>query len=139
MMRCRCISALIILKILISCERPPCRNTNRILNVNLPDSKAYNQELSKRMNQISSDNLSFWIEGYASENDLKKLHLKVQGDGLCADLILRVKDSSRGIEGVVGNKARGYIGAQLEDLRFDTVRKDHQIFFVFRKVARIID
>ena len=63
----------------------------------------------------------------------------VTGEDLCADMVLDIKDSRKGIEDVLQKSMLGYKGAELEGLQYDVIRDNNKTIFVFREVIGIND
>lgn len=63
----------------------------------------------------------------------------IQGDGLCANMVLLLKDSKNGIEDIVERKGMGYQGAELKDLKYDIIQSSIDTEFVFQEVSAVVD
>ncbi len=136
------ISILTIFGLLIfmtGCDRPECKNTNAIFDKFSPDTKEYKDELVKQLATVDKSKLTFWIDGYKEENNSKYILANIQTEGLCAKIFLSVKDSKKGIEGVIDKKGVSYIGAELEDLKFDIKQDSTTTEFVFQEISGIVD
>ena len=79
------------------------------------------------------------MDTYQEESNAQSILVHIQGDGLCAKILLDVKNSQRGIEGILKNKGAGYQGAELEDLKFDIEQDSLSTEFIFREISGIID
>jgi hypothetical protein len=127
------------LLLLTGCDRPACNNKNPVFDQYSPDSKEYKDELVKQLGTVDQSKLTFWMDWYEEKNKRVFIHTYVQGDGLCARMVLSVKDSDEGIEGLIKNKGLGYRGAGLEDLKFHIRQDSAQTEFVFNEISGILD
>ena len=121
------------------CDRPVCKNTNPIFDKYAPDAREYKDELAKQLATIDRSKLTYWMDTYQENNDAKLINVHIQGDGLCAKIVLTINDSDKGIEGIVKNKGMGYRGAELEDLKFDIKQDGTSTAFVFQEISGIVD
>ena len=136
------IFALIIFGFLVlatSCDRPVCENANPIFDKNPPDSKAYKDELVKQLLKVDKAKLAYWFDNYKDNQNSQFIQANVQGDGLCAKIILTVNESDKGIEELLVNKGGGYSGAELQDLKFEIKQDDVSTEFIFQEVSNIAD
>lgn len=125
--------------IMISCNRPICNNTNPVFNTFAPDTKQYKDELLKQLERADKTQLTYWLESYQQIGNSPLIYVSVQGGSLCAKLVLTIATSRKGIEGILKNKGEGYIGAELENLKFK-IKKDHtSTEFIFQEISGIID
>src|SRR6478736_3741671 len=115
---------LFLLSAIVSCDRPACKNTNTIFDKYSPDTKEYKDELVNQLTLVDKSKLTYWMDTYLEENNSKFIYAYVQGNGLCAKIILAVNSSDKGIEGILKNKGLGYSGAELEGLKFDIKQND---------------
>ena len=76
---------------------------------------------------------------YQKKNNVEYIHANIQGDGLCAVIVLAVKESQVGIEGILKTKGMSYRGAELKHLKFDIILERSDTEFVFKSVESIID
>ena len=122
-----------------SCDSTVCKNTNPIFDKYSPDTKGYKNELVKQLSIVDNTKLTYWIDAYQDDNNLQYIHARIQGDGLCAKIILAVKDSDKGIEGLLKNKGMGYSGAELKDLKFNIKQDSTSTEFIFQGISGIAD
>ncbi len=127
-----------------ACKEPTCKSENTIFNSVSPDQQAYKLALAEALNKSNVDELSFRMDAYwqlslpeKATKDFIRLH--VQGKGICADMILDIGDSKKGIEDVLQKQMMGYKGAMLEGLKYDTKKDSSGITFVFKEVSDIND
>lgn len=128
-----------LITFIVSCGRPTCNNTNTIFDTYSPETKIYKDELVKQLSNIDKSKLSYWMEGYQEKNNSQYLHVRIQGDGLCAKTILTLNGKQEGLEEIIKNKGIGYRGAKLKDLKF-RIRKDStSTEFIFEEIYKVID
>ena len=128
-----------VLMSIASCDRPVCENTNAVFNKYSPDSKEYKDELVKLLAKIDKSKLTYWVDTYQEDKTSKYIHAHIQGDGLCAKIILSVNNSQKGIDNILKNKGMGYSGAKLENLKFNIKKNGSSNEFVFQEVSGILD
>ncbi|WP_264521362.1 hypothetical protein [Flavobacterium sp. N1994] len=133
------LSVLYLLAFLLSCDRPVCKNTNPIFDKYTPDTKEYKNELGKQLAKVDTSQLSYWMDKYQEKNKAPYLWVYIQGDGLCAEVVLKVNDSHKGIEGILENKGKGYGGAELKNLKFDIKQDSIKTEFSFKEISGIVD
>ena len=122
-----------------SCDRTVCKNTNPIFDKYSPDTKEYKDELVKQLSIVDNSKLTYWIDTYQDSNNLQYIHARIQGDGLCAKIILTLRDSDKGIEGILKNKGESYSGAELKDLKFNIKQDSISTEFIFKEISGIAD
>lgn len=132
-------TAYFLLIFAVSCDKPKCENTNTIFQRYSPDAKEYQDELVKQLSKIDKSKITYWIDTYKEDYNSKYLFVHIQGEGLCAKIVLTINDSSKGIEGILKNKGKGYIGAELENLKFDIQQDNTSTKFVFQEISGIAD
>ena len=131
---------LVILQIsTLGCDRPACKNTNPVFETHSPDTKAYKDELIRQLSKADRSKLSYWMNAYRKYGNAVYIWANVQGDGLCAQIMMTVKDSDKGIKGILQTKGRGYRGAELKDLRFDVYQDSAKTEFIFKEISGLID
>lgn len=123
----------------VGCDTPTCKNTNSTFDKYAPDTKEYKDELVKQLATVDKSKLTYWMDTYQEDNNSKYINALIQGDGLCAKIVLTVNDSGKGIEDILKNKGKGYHGAQLEDLKYDIKQDSTSIEFVFQEISGIVD
>lgn len=128
-----------LLTFIFSCDRPVCENTNTIFDKYSPDAKEYKDELVKQLATVDKSKLTYWLDTYQEKNDAKLINVHIQGDGLCAKIVLTIIGSDKGIDGIIKNKGMGYRGAELEDLKFDIKQDSTSTEFVFQEISGIVD
>jgi len=116
-----------------------CKNTNPNFDNYSPDTKEYKDELVKQLATVDKSKLTYWMDTYKEDNNSQTILAHIQGDGLCAKILLVVNESDKGIEGILKNKGLGYGGAELEDLKFDIKQDRTSTEFVFQEISGIVD
>jgi hypothetical protein len=122
-----------------SCHRPACENTNSILNNYAPEAKEYKDELLNQLSQVDKSKLTYWMETYQKNNNSEYMGVRIQGDGLCAEIVLLIKNSKKGIENIVEHEGMGYMGAELKELKFSINQDSAKTKFVFQEVSNVVD
>lgn len=133
------LSAFYVLTLIVSCDRPECKNTNPIFNQHAPQTKVYKDELARQLKLVDNSKLSYWMGFYQKKDNQEYIHANIQGDGLCAVIALSIKESQDGIEGILRTKGKSYHGAGLKGLKFDVVQDSSRTEFVYKSVESIID
>lgn len=133
------LSLLYLLTLLMSCDRPACKNTNPLFDQYTADHEEYKQELARELKRVDAAELTFWVASYQEKNGLPTINANIQGDGLCSVIALTIGESRNGIEDVITKKGGGYRGAELKDLKFEVVQNGADTKFLFRSVSSIID
>lgn len=137
-MRIKLLFCCILLISLIACDRPACTNANPIFDQNEPSSKIYKDELVKQIKLVEANKLKYWLAKYEKEQGAEFLHFHVQGEGLCAQMVLTMNQWNK-LENVRKLKGKSYIGAEFTNLVFDIQQDTKQTAFVYKDTGRIID
>jgi len=132
-------SVLGFLLFITSCDRPACKNTNKIFDNYAPDTKEYKDELVVQLSKVDKSKLTYWVDFYQKNNNAEYIHAHIQSKEICATIILTVNESTKGIEELLKNKGGGYAGAQLEDLKFHIMQDGIATAFIFEEVSGIAD
>ncbi|MEQ1665520.1 MAG: hypothetical protein ABL927_09120 [Bdellovibrionales bacterium] len=133
------LTVLFMLTFIVSCDRPVCKNTNTIFDKYSPDTKEYKDELVIQLAKVDKSKLTYWMDTYQEVNNSKYIYAHIQGDGLCAKIVLTVNGSDKGIDGILKTKGMGYRGAELEDLKFEIKQDSTSTKFVFQEISGIVD
>ncbi len=129
-----------LLSFIISCGRPVCKNTNPIFDEYAPETKKYKDELVKQLAIVDKSKLTYWMDNYREDSNAQKyIQAHIQGDELCAKIVLLVRGSTKGIEGILKTKGMSYSGAVLKDLKFDIRQDSISTEFIFQEVGWILD
>ena len=123
----------------VSCGRPVCKNGNPIFGKYSPDTKEYKDELVRQLAIVDQSKLSYWMDTYQEVNNSQRIRAHIQGNRLCAQIILNINDSKKGIEGIIKTKGKGYQGAKLEDLKFEIKQDSTSTKFIFQEISGILD
>lgn len=132
-----CVSSFLFFS-LFACDRPACTNANPIFDQNEPTSKVYKEELAKQIQLVDANKLKYWLAKYETQEEEEFLHFYVQGEGVCAQIVLTMKEWDR-LENVRNAKGKSYIGAEFTNLVFDIQQDTRQTAFVYKDFGRIID
>jgi len=131
--------AFIALAILfIGCDRPVCKNTNPLFDKFLPESQEYKAELAKQLEIVDKSKLSYWFNQYVESNGQEQLFFNIQGDGLCAIIVLSVEDWGKLVE-LRQKRGVSYRGAKFTNLKFDIKQDSAKTEFIYRGFDKIID
>lgn len=123
----------------ISCDRPVCKNTNPTFDKYLPETNEYKSELAKQLKIIDQSKLTFWVDKYVVQNNSKYLYANIQSDELCAIIVLSIKNSTDGIQGIIEHEGGGYTGAELKNLKFLNYQDKMKTEFIFKSVTGVKD
>jgi len=124
--------------VLIACDRPYCKNTNPVFDKYPPESGEYKSELVKQLDSTDKSKLSFWFNKYVESQGQELLFFNIQGDGLCAVIVLQVEEWSK-LEELRQKKGESFKGAEFKNLKFDIQQDSTSIKFIFRDYSRIMD
>ncbi len=124
--------------VLVSCDRPKCKNTNPIFDEYQPNSEVYKRELAEQLKTVDSNQLSYWLKAYEEREGQTYLHFYIQGDGLCAVLVLTMQQWDK-LEYLKKVKGKGYFNAEFVDLKFETKQDSLTTNFIYQTLDRIID
>lgn len=127
------------LTVVTSCDKPECKNTNTIFENYSPYTKEYKDEIVNQLAKVDKSKLTYWMDSYQEKNNSQYIHAHIQGDGLCAKIIITLKGMDKGIEGIINSKGMGYSGAELEDLKFEIQQDSVSTEFVFQEISGIVD
>ncbi|WP_289056185.1 hypothetical protein [Carboxylicivirga marina] len=123
---------------IISCDRPQCTNENPIFEKNQPNSKIYKDELVKQLKTIDQSKLTYWLQKYEEKNGQEYLYFHIQGDGLCAKIVLTMNQWNK-LENVRAMKGVSYRGAEFTNLNFDIRQDTIATDFIYKSFDSIID
>jgi hypothetical protein len=129
---------LCLLLLIVSCDRPQCKNTNQLFDKYSPDSKEYKEELIKQLKLIENSELSYWFKEYKLENEKEYIYVFIQGRNLCAVGELTVKQWGN-LGSIQRTKGMGYQGAQLTNLKFDIYQDSSKTELIYKSHGMILD
>ena len=128
-----------LLSIFIStCNLPNCTNINPIFDKYSPDTKQYKDELVNQLKLVDNSKLHYWFEKYKEKEGQEYLYFHIQGDGLCAKIVLSVKQWNK-IEELRERKGVTFRGAEFVNLKFDIQQDSLDTEFIYRNFLYIID
>jgi hypothetical protein len=122
----------------IGCDRPVCKNTNPLFDKYSPDSREYKAELGKQLGIVDRSKLTYWFNAYVESNGQEQVFFNIQGDGLCAVIVLDVEDWGK-LEQLRQKKGLGYRGAKFTNLKFDIRQDSVKTVFIYRDFDKLID
>ena len=124
---------------LISCDKPNCNSSNSIFNNNEYTTEIYQEELTNVLAKTNYEELQFWLKSYSENNGNKYINVDIQGNDICATAIIEINNIDSKIKGIVDAKGVGYRGAELENLKFTTLRDKKSTRFIYTSLEAIID
>ena len=122
----------------VSCDRPECTNVNQIFEINRPVSKSYKDELVHQLESVDQSKLTYWLIKYEEIDRQEWLFFNVQGDGLCAIIVLKMEDWNK-LEDLRDRRDVSYRGAEFINLKFEIQQDSMSTEFVYKSFDRIID
>ena len=117
---------------------PKCTNDNPIFEQNQPDSQIYKEELAKRIKEVDQAKLRYWLQKYEEKNGKEYLYFYVQGDGLCAKIMLTVNNWER-LEDLRKVQGKGYRGAKFTKLQYEIKQNTDNTEFIYKSYQEILD
>ncbi|MCG6187000.1 hypothetical protein [Maribellus maritimus] len=132
------ISLLVVCLSLVYCDRPQCTNNNPIFEQNQPDSKIYKEELARKLKEVDQTKLRYWLQKYEEKNGKEYLYFYVQGDGLCAKIMLTMNNWER-LEDLRKKKGVTYRGAKFTNLKYEIRQSAGNTEFIYKSYREIID
>ncbi len=124
--------------ILLSCDRPVCKNTNPVFDKYSPDSEEYKSELVKQLGIVDKTKLTYWFSDYVESSGKELLYFRIQGDGLCAKIVLNV-DQWNKLDELRQKKGETFRGAEFVNLKFEIVQDSLKTEFKYKDFDRIMD
>jgi len=124
---------LLIIVFANSCDRPQCKNTNPLFDQFTPATREYKDELAKQMKVVGLENLKYWFDKSQESSEKELYELYIQGDGLCAKIIVENKSNRKKL----GNG--GYRGAELKGVTIKIEEDSTGTNFILENIDRIID
>ncbi len=122
----------------VSCDRPECKNTNPIFDKYQPNSEVYKRELAEQLKNVDSNQLSYWLKDYEEREGQTYLHFYIQGDGLCAVLVLTMQQWDK-LERFKEVKGQGRFNAEFVNLKFEIQQDSLTTNFIYQTFDRMID
>lgn len=121
-----------------ACDRPECQNTNPVFNSFSSDKQEYKKELVHQLSELPANSLRFWLKDFKLISAKEILVFYVQGDGLCAEMELEVKDWT-GMENLKEQQGESYRGAEFKNLQYLIQKDNEDISFILNGFTHIID
>lgn len=133
------ITAFILLIFIVSCDKLVSKNRNTIFDKYTPETKEYKDEVIKQIEKVGKTKLTYWMESFKENDNSQSINVNIKGGSLCAVIVFKITSSKKGIEGIIKNKGKGYIGAELKNLKFKIEKDSKSIEFVFEEISEIND
>jgi len=124
--------------LIAGCDRPECTNTNPVFDKFAPNTEEYKTELAIQLSLVDKGKLAFWFSEYEERGGREYFYFDVQGDDLCAKIVLEPGQSDTFSE-LRKKKGVSFRGAEFVGLRFDILRDTSGITFIMKDFDRIID
>ncbi len=124
---------------LLSCNKPECTNKNPIFEKYSPQEKEYKNELAKQLKNINNTQLTYFLDKYQEINNKKFLSVQIQGQGLCAKMLVGIRTQNNKIANILKTKGLGYSGAELKNLQIDIQQEETTFAFIYKNLEVIID
>lgn len=124
--------------IIVSCDRPDCKNENPIFDKYNINSAEYKIELRKQIEKYGQKELQYWFESYIEDNGKEYIIVNVQNNSLCAKAMILVNDWSK-IENIKRTKGKGYTGAKLKGLVFEFENDSNKTELIYKDIKRVVD
>jgi hypothetical protein len=129
---------------LYSCKRSSCKSDDPILGTYGPEKEEYKKELIRQLEHADRSALSCWISSHWQKKNREgvlleeHIRLHIQGDNLCAEMIMRVNENNKGITGnyelMLDQEKMDF-----EDVSYRVVRDKGKTEFVLEEIAGITD
>lgn len=138
----RSLFPVLITLLLLSCDRPECKNTNPIFDRYDDSTKEYKAELINQLN-AQPKYLTYWIDMFTENKNRYYMRIHVQGQNLCAKMNLDITESERfphhkkTIAKPEGGY--GYCGAELRGLVYHIDSSNGNYNFIFDDVVWVVD
>ncbi|WKN45936.1 hypothetical protein [Tunicatimonas pelagia] len=129
----------LITAVFYSCDRPGCDTTNRIFTTFPSNSLEYKKELATQIEENGLTSLSYWFSEYVENDGQEFMKIHIQGDNICAEGFLFVKEWDEKIENIRRVEGKSYRGAELAGLKFSVENREEEVNLIYQKLERIID
>jgi hypothetical protein len=142
-----CLTVLLVVSALTSCDRPECKTTKPVFISSSPRAEPYKAELAAILSKSDPKDYSYWIDQFEVDSQGRKfLWVYIQGNGLCAQApFLIPSDASPRMLSRFSrlrpgsHHGLGYSGAELVTPRFDILPYSSDTRFIYRSDEGIID
>lgn len=122
----------------IACKQTQCESENTVFIENEPNSKAYKDELVKKLENTNTAELSYILQDYQEENGIEYLYFRVQGKDLCAKLVLTMTQWNN-LEKIRDKKAVSYRGTEFTNLQYEIQQDSSATNFIYASYGKMID
>ena len=121
-----------------ACGRPDCKNTNPVFDTYAPNTQEYKTELASRLETIDRNRLTYWFSQYVESDGEEQLYFHIQGDGLCAQMVLNVEQWEK-LKVLRQKKGLSFRGAEFTNLQFDIRNDSLGTEFILKDFTKILD
>jgi len=128
----------VLIALMMACDRPECENKNPVLSQNYFDSEPYKRELAKQIQNIDPSKIEYWFDMYVKRGYDEYIDVHVQGADLCAEAHIKVTDWTK-LKGIRESGGLSYHGAKLNGLKFDIEQDSLHTEFIYKDIDSVID
>ena len=118
--------------LIAACNRPECKNTNPIFENYKPTDQEYKAELVKQIHLSDPAKVHYWIDRYKEINKKPFMSVNVQGDGLCATMMIDLKNPNK-LKHFKNVRGLSYSGAEIKGLQYYTDSSTGVYNFIFEE------
>lgn len=134
----KCLTGLVLLAVMIACDKPECENKNAVLAQNYFDSEPYKRELAKQIQNADSAKVDYWFDMYVKRGFDEYIDVHVQGADLCAEAHILVTDWTK-LKEIRETGGLSYHGAKLKGLQFTIEQDSLHTEFIYKDIDSVID
>lgn len=130
--------SILMLAVLVSCDKPNCTSNNPIFNNYPPENQIYKNELLRSINNVDKNELRFWFKEIKNLKDRKELLFFVQNENICAIMSMEFQQIKK-LENLIQKNGKSFHGAEFTNLKFEAIQENNNIKFVLIDFDEIID
>ncbi len=128
----RFVPFILVITTLYSCGGHECKNTNPIFDNYKPTDQEYKAELVKQIQLSDPAKVHYWIDRYKEINKKPFMSVNVQGDGLCATMMIDLKNPNK-LKHFKNVRGLSYSGAEIKGLQYYTDSSTGVYNFIFEE------
>ncbi len=118
--------------LLTSCGRHTCKNTDPIFDNYRPTDQEYKAELVRQIRLEDPAKLHYWIDRYTEINKKPFMSVNVQGEGLCATMMIDLKNPNK-LKHFKNVRGLSYSGTEIRGLQYYTDSTTGVCNFIFEE------
>jgi hypothetical protein len=122
-----------------ACASLQCTNSNDVFDLNLPESKIYKDELARQLKLSGDAEITYYVDKYVVDKNIKYLYVSVRGETICATAVLKVMNVDKNLEQFDKVKGVSYRNAEIENLKFDIIQDPAKTEFIYKSLDGFID